>query len=865
MIACTLEACRFALLAPLLALPLSAQFVHIPIKRHLPENPRSVVDIASADLDGDGAPELIVGDFDGPMRVWGNDGSGVYADLTTLPGTGVAGDLSPADFDGDGDVDLICAVASNGIGIRYFRNDGSNQFVDDTNAAFGGTLPSMNLGLLDADLDGDMDVIARDGGQASPSGMRVFINDGTGTFTEESDIRLPAIGPVAVAFAPAEVNGDAFLDLVVVGSFSPYTVSTWINDGTGFFTDSGVSLPVGAPRASGLSFDAYDLDGDGASELLFGFTHPSSQIIVWRNDGTGQFTDVSAAMPATPGASHVASGDLDGDGDADLLLGPTNYLLRNDGTGTFTATTLETTALSSDTILDDLDGDGDLDLAMVRDLSPHRCTVLFNDGNAAFVEGLRNRTPILNAVAGLDAGDIDGDLAVDVVFAQEFPIASSPVGVLRNDGAGELIDETATRLPPVGPLPHNVAELFDADGTGVLHLLAGGINAPLQYYRNDGAGVFTTATTLLPPTTLRPRSITSGDIDGDGLIDLMIGEADGLTPAATHVAWPTQSHVFRQTAGGSFVDETATRMPVGLIGGTLDLELFDADGDLDLDACFGNSGENWLLLNDGTGVFVQAPFAPQGDHLLTTAVAIGDIDGDGDNDIVTGNTEQNRAYINDGLGGFTDETVFRLPTAIQYPTGAAELFDFDGDGDLDVLFGNMDETEPARIHLNDGTGHFNAGSLWFSIPDHSALVYELEVADFDGDSDTDVLAAGWLGMRICSNIREWPQLQSPWLARSGAPLRLEVHSFNPPMPPSALMLTTAALPTPVATPFGLLRIDLNQLVGVVGTPNGVFEATIPANSTLVGVDLYWQALRAQAVGVPTQLLLSDMVVDPVVF
>ena len=121
----------------------------------------------------------------------------------------------------------------------------------------------------------------------------------------------------------------------------------------------------------------------------------------------------------------------------------------------------------------------------------------------------------------------------------------------------------------------------------------------------------------------------------------------------------------------------------------------------------------------------------------TASVAIGDIDGDGDIDIIIANGRhwpgQNRIFINDGRGIFTVEKNLGNQRSTSY---AAELADFDNDGDLDIAVGN--DMAPNYIYKNDGKGNFSRSSS-FGI--EYAPTRNLTLADIDQDGDIDILSA----------------------------------------------------------------------------------------------------------------------------
>ena len=225
------------------------------------------------------------------------------------------------------------------------------QFADRTSTRFPSqSVYSNQLSFCDVDNDGDLDIAFADGQGYSSAGAalraKLYINDGAGFFSDESNARIPVLGWYrGVEFG--DIDGDGDWDMVLANDFNRLPVLLK-NDGNGFFTDISDQLP-GLTLSSARAQFA-DVDGDGDLDLAFCHSGTSNRFgsngrpQLYLNDGTGTFSD--ATVTNTPNAmvrdqQDILFFDMDNDLDLDLHVGSrsTNnggsQLWRNDG-GVFT-------------------------------------------------------------------------------------------------------------------------------------------------------------------------------------------------------------------------------------------------------------------------------------------------------------------------------------------------------------------------------------------------------------------------------------------------------------------------------------------------------------------------------------------------
>ena len=771
-----------------------------PIAVNLPSGATDPSLLLTADLNGDGIPDLVVvNSYESTIDILLGNGDGTFTpaaapSISVRPAYAAVGD-----FNGDGKTDLAISDAySDSIAVLSGNGDGTFTTAGTVHSG------TANAPIAAADFNGDgkLDLAVATGGSGGTAeSVTLLTGNGDGTFSS------PASGPSEASTSVtwiqvADFNQDGVPDAVLADSSGSATVL--LNNGSDSF-GSGFPVVTGLTTVNPFMVGVGDLNGDGYPDIVAG-AYYGNTLGLYLTELTETATASATVSIATPG-THLADASYSGDSAYNSSVSSTISLW---GAPPATATSLTltsggsaVTSVAPGTVITlsatVTAGASPVPTGQVNfcDASASYCTDIHVIGTASlssagtasfsfvpgagqhsyqavFVEGGYGmgsksntvaltvgpaKSPVYSDTAALTVSGEPGGYSltatvvgyggltpptgnisfVDTSFGNT-SLATAPLGA-GTPGVGWLLSQT----PNTGANP--IAEVtadFNRDGIPDLAVLStsgsDSDTATITVLFGNGDGTFTAGPVTQLPTVNVPTSwgMIGGDFNGDDKADLAVLNSNGTV--ITYLG----------NGDGTFNLSPATTVTNSgqaggdVIPGSMVAGDFNGDGKLDLAIVgdYDNSGGVNILLGNGDGTFRQvSTLDPNGEF---GEIATGDFNGDGIPDLVVTNYFQfgtgPTIFLGKGDGTFTAmSTSFTL----DYFPASVLVGDFNGDGVLDLAFSDLDGVE---IALGNGDGTFKETSASpIAVPSE---LYSLTAGDFNHDGKVDLAGINNYGDQI---------------------------------------------------------------------------------------------------------------------
>jgi len=591
--------------------------------------------LATANLVGDANQDLVVAlaDFSvangtGRVAVLRGKGKGKFGSPQLLALPFAARGVTIADFTGDGLLD-VAAVGqpSSGSGVATFRNLGDGSFAAAVVAPGGAS----GRRIIAVDLDGD------DETDVATSGGQWLRGKGDGTF-----FAPVATGWQGQTLASADFDGDDVPDVAVGGIDSGTQVAIFRGLGAGAFERGETYAGTLDPDSLAVS----EIDGDGHLDLVIGI---ASGGLYGPTDGSGSITSfllgrgdgTFAGVPVRKGVLAVVA-DFDDDGRKDLLTaedaGDTRFRLfrgKKQRLRFKAPVELDESFAISDLAVGKLDANASPDfVAFARGVSvsdPGSLHVRLRQGGS-FVDGDDVTLSIAPPAAGarsIALGDVNRDGSLDVVAIGSLPASTlerpGVLVVLLGLGDGTLGPPSTIATDLLNPVALVATNLDTAsDKIDLVVLEAGDPFAfptkpgSVRVYAGNGDGTFVTPPALLDDVP-NPDALGVGDVNGDGLRDLLMAGRDGASGNTLQVRLRRASGRFAPPQVTPLVQFATTGIAVG------DLDR-DGKADAVLSGCCGVAFTSYLL-GKNNGKFDAEVFVPI--EVAGSRPELVNLDGDG--------------------------------------------------------------------------------------------------------------------------------------------------------------------------------------------------------------------------------------------
>lgn len=683
----------------------------------------SAISMRVVDINNDGHLDVL--SCGSGVIVWFDNvnGNGVF-DSKLIRET-VAYSVFAADIDGDNDLDVVAALdpvsATSSDRIVWYENlDGEGNFSSQQIITTSVIKPRC-VYVSDIDNDGYLDVISASLNDGKIAWYKNL--DGNGNFGTQNVV---AISGAAKSISVNDIDNDNDMDIVFCTDTNSSNVS-WIEnlDGLGGY---GPIQTIDTYSSDGFEqVVVSDVDGDNDMDVISVY----SNNVVWyeNQDGIGDFGFRNFISTNASQSQSVFATDLDGDNDIDILSTSSSdnkisWYENLNSQGQFgDQQNLSTNALSTGYIsAGDIDGDGDNDI-----ISPALSWYENINGEGLFsIEKAVSK--FVNNPLFVSFADFNGDNSLDVLASSYNTITWFP----NIDGQGDYsVQHFVTRSASISTKPIPIDMDGDSD-IDILTYLDGAANKIVWYENLDGFGNFSTEHIIVDSFNQLNNlsNLILKDINNDNNLDILItiddnGDILYYENIDNIVGFESPISLFNINTYDFYALASAD---------------IDSDGDNDI-ITGSNSTVMWLENLDGNGnLGVQSFVTSSGDIDGLEQIVSADLDGDSDLDILIASKDDDKIswYENeDGQGTFSDQKIISEDSNSAILVSAIDL---DLDGNIDVIANNGSQIR--WFKNLDGFGdfsealHISDGYLY-----NGALV-DISVADADNDGDVDFVTAG---------------------------------------------------------------------------------------------------------------------------
>ena len=635
---------------------------------------------------GNGHLDVVAVDSANPSNLWTVLGNGDGTFSTSPTSVALSGQVTRAiltDVNADGVLDV---VGNN--------NNVSNQVLvyvstSATTYASGVALVTPNTvydacGLAAGDMTGDgkPEIVTPN---CSDDTVTVYLNNGDGSFQTGAyfqvalDTNPGTVDTYPEAATVADVNGDGKAD-IISSNEETGDVTILLSNG-----DGTVGVPTVGYATGGYPYQSAivaDFNGDGFADILV----PDGDFSLAYLKGYGDGTFRAALDYYTPVTTNgytesygVATGDFNGDGIPDVVIGNYSYNSSDSGITVFLSRPDGSTRPGVQygsgeyfffVTVADFNKDGNLDIAAANEGSGV-VQIFYGKGDGTFTTGPTLATDTASSAPyDLVAADFNGDGYPDLAVVNYVGSTNSDVGILLNDGTGNFKPAVPYAL---STWAWQGIAVGDLNGDGKLDLavpLFDGSSVAMLF--GNGDGTFQEPETDVALGANYPQSVVIADLNGDKIMDMAVALDNG---GGEDVA------VILGTGNGNFA--TPTLLASSLQNFNLNspepefIKAADIDGDGNLDLVYTNYdyGTVGILFGQGNGSFYDPVEYPVAGY--PWGIAIADVNNDGAPDVITASDDFSGITVAlnaNGSGTMGNYTISPLPASASVAPGSSATY-----------------------------------------------------------------------------------------------------------------------------------------------------------------------------------------------